>query len=158
MSRIDPRILIAVFAFLLVFLAVWMDCEGQTFEGAVKFEKGYQYDNQQVIDYYTRNIKNIVSVNGKTNITIPDKVQAVTSQVFIVDGVPIQYKKTAKGITILDVPIQAKVVDFKTEKVSVVSLNSDAMFRPPAYAQLIADKTQESVTVRICAVGQLSGG
>ncbi len=147
MRRADPRILIAVFVGLLLLLAVWMSAECQTFEGAVKFEKGYSYGNQQVIDYYNRNIKKIVSVNGNTSVTIPEVAQAVSGLYFMVDGVPIQYKETEKGIQIIDVPIKAKTVNFKTEKVSVVDLNSDVIFRPEGYAKLIADKVQTDVTV-----------
>jgi hypothetical protein len=103
-----------------VVLLVPMSIFAQTNEKIVKIQ------NQQVIDYFTRNLQVIKEVDGKNWVAIPvEQTIKKNETTTIVDHCIVQYKKTGNKVAILDIPTTMKVFNFKTKKISIVKSKTD---------------------------------
>ena len=93
------------------------------------------YQSEDVIEYYKRNIENIISVDGETIANIPVTVTVDTSKNHAIFGNSVlQFVEVQKGDT-LDVelsPMPTRMVtfDFKAKKWYIVDSASDEYVRP----------------------------
>lgn len=121
------------------------------FKSKLYFSKGYSYDNQAVIDFYTKPYKvngktvrmmdYIVSVGGKTSLLIPEKILSKSSGLYmIIDHVPVRYRIVGKEIQMINTRVRAKSINFNEKKVTTVDLNSDVDFRPKNYKEKLLAK------------------
>jgi len=96
-------------------------------------EKTVNWNTPLVLSYFQRNIDIIDSVDGETWVAIPIEQKIKKNEkTTIVDGYPVQYRKTGEVITILDIKTKYKLINFKTKKITTVNSNTDKdIFKRP---------------------------
>ena len=91
------------------------------------------YNNQPLIDYFTRNIHLVKSVDGETYVVIPTEQKLKKDKKLIfMEGYPIQYTETGGDIVIEPIETKGVEFNFKTGKITKVNLkNDDKVFKRP---------------------------
>ena len=115
--------MIARFLTIFISLIFVQSASAQNWQGIFYFSKDrtitpplYQY----LIDYYTKNIKDIESVKGKTTIEIPQKIKVKAKvRTVVVEGNIVQYIRHSNGkdVVLYDLVSDNVVFDFKTKKI-----------------------------------------
>ena len=101
--------------------------------GLLAQEKTVNWNTQSLLEYFqrdlgdnTRMIDIINSVDGETWVAIPIEQKIKKNEkTTIVDGYPVQYRKSGEVITILDIKTKYKLINFVTKKITTVNSNTD---------------------------------
>jgi len=94
--------------------------------GLLAQEKTVNWSNQSLLSYFQRNINIIDYVDGETWVAIPIEQKIKKNEkTTIVDGYPVQYRKSGEVITILDIKTKYKLINFVTKKITTVNSNTD---------------------------------
>lgn len=83
---------------------------------------------QFLIDYYTKNIEDIESVNGKTTFSIPQKIKVKTKvRTVVVEGNIVQYIRhpNGKDVVLYELQCDNVIFDFKKKDVKVEKNKTD---------------------------------
>jgi hypothetical protein len=112
-------------------------------------QKKYTWDNSELIKYFTRNIQNIQSVNGKTWLIVPTEMTCSEKQYTIIDKYPVHYKKVGKENIEIEIPkIKGIIFNFVTKEIKGVNQKGDdGVFGKPSkikekVKQLYTSQTQ----------------
>ncbi len=120
-------------------------------------EKTLKWDSAELISYFTRNLRNIESVGGKTWVAIPlEQTLNTTAKTMIIEGYPVQYKHTSEigefvgaedlEVEILKLKTKAIYFNFETKRITDVDLNvdDDVFRRPKDLKEKVEDKIKKT--------------